>query len=182
VNPQFHPAPGDVANIEGFPVIGKWMIAHDLSYAHWLGARYDGKNLREPINIIIIKRFGHSGGYYGWLCGRLFPQVPSGKRGALSNEPFEFHNNHGRFFGPCLWNGRFYWTGAVSREKMDPASKAKHEFISFKEARDQFARALVERADFRIETYQSLDNAILNDLSVGTGDHDGLAVVLIAPR
>lgn len=37
-------------------------------------------------------------------------------------------------------------------------------------------------AGFRIETFQSLDNAILSDPQVGTGDHDGVAVVLIAPR
>ncbi len=202
----FRPAPGDVAYVEGFPAIGKWMIGPDLSNASWLGAHYERKSLREPVNIVIVdalaksaedavRRFlkacaaagyesrpGHSGGYFGWLGGRLYPQIPSGKHHAISNEPFEFHNNHGRFFGPCLWEGRYYLTGALSREKMDPASRAKHDFVSFDQARDQFARALVEKAGFRITAFQCLDNALLDDPGVGTGDHDGIAIVLTATR
>jgi hypothetical protein len=203
---QFRPAPHEVARVEGYPVIGKWMIAPDLSYADWLGARYEKKRLREPINVIIVdgqaaspdeasRRFleacakagylsrpGHSGGYFGWLGGRLFPQIPPGKHHALSDEPFELHNNHGRFFGPCLWNGRFYWVGALSREKMNPATRAEHEFVSFNVARDRFARALVEKGGFRVTAFQKLDNAIWNDPKVGTGDHDGVAIVLTAAR
>jgi hypothetical protein len=65
---------------------------------------------------------------------------------------------------------------------MRALSEVKHEFISFNEARDQFAQALVYKAGFLIETFQGLDNAILDDSQVGSGDHDGLAVVLEAGR
>src|SRR4030042_5663628 len=34
--------------------IGKWMIAPDQHPARWLDAKYHGKSLREPINIIIV--------------------------------------------------------------------------------------------------------------------------------
>jgi hypothetical protein len=205
-SPRFEPLPADIARPEGFPAIGKWMIAPDLSYAHWFGAVYKGKRLREPVNVIIVDgmaassgdavdrllkacavagysaRRGHSGGYFGWLDGRLFPQIPSGRYHALADEPFELHNNHGRFFGPCRWKGRFYWMGSLSREKMDLASRAKHDFVSFNSARDGFARALARKAGYRIVGYLSLRNAIREDPLVGTGDHDAFAVVLTATR
>jgi len=50
----------DIAYPKGLPAIGKWMIAPDGSYAHWLGASYQGKKLREPINIILRDSFSKS--------------------------------------------------------------------------------------------------------------------------
>ncbi len=203
---DFQPPSRDIALVSGFPEVGKWMIASDLTYADWLRATYMGKQLREPINVIIIdalasapeeavrrlveacasagyvSRSGHSGGYFGWLGGRLFPQVPPEKHHALANEPFELHNNHGRFFGPCSWNGHFYWIGAVSREKLDLTSRAKHDFVSFNQAREGFAKALAEKAGFEVTSFLKLENAIRDDPRVCTGDHDGSAVVLTATR
>ena len=203
---NYHPLFGDVVRPPGFPAMGKWMIGPDLAYAHWLGALFRGKSLREPFNVVLIddlastpedavRRFfracrlagyssrpGHSGGYFGWLGGRLFPQTPSAKHHALANEPFELHNNHGRFFGPYWWNGRFYWIGSLSREKLNLARRVKHEFVSFNQARDSFAQALMARAGFRIRSPLGLENAILDDPRLCTGDHDGRAVVLVATR
>jgi hypothetical protein len=203
---QFKPAPADVAYPDGFPCIGKWMISPEMTYADWLGVIHDGKRLREPINVVIIdpfakspedavKRFlaacakagftsrpGHSGGYFGWLGDRLYSQIPSEKHHAMADEPFEFHNNHGRFFGPCLWAGRYYFIGTLSREKMEPVTKAEHLYVSFNQARDRFARGLMEKGGFKITAFLGLENALLDDPDDGTGDHDGVAVVLTAAR
>jgi hypothetical protein len=203
---QFKPAPVDVARIKEFPSIGKWMISPRLGYADWLGARFEGKRLREPMNVILIDPFagspeearsrfleacakagfsiraGHSGGYFGWLGDRLFPQIPAEKHHAISDEPFELHNNHGRFFGPCLWAGRYFFIGALSREKLVPATKAEHMFISFNQARDKFARVLTEKSSYKITAFLNLENTLLDDPGVGTGDHDGIVVVLTSIR
>src|SRR5215213_5354320 len=44
----------DVANPEGLPAIGKWMLTAEGVPSDWLGEIDRGKNLREPINVIII--------------------------------------------------------------------------------------------------------------------------------
>jgi hypothetical protein len=203
---QFKPALADIACPKGFPSIGKWMISPEMTYASWLGATYEGKKLREPINVVIIDAFakspedamdrflgscskagfhsrpGHSGGYFGWLGDWLYSQIPFKKHHAIADEPFEFHNNHGRFFGPCFWAGRYFFIGALSREKMDPATKAEHVYVSFNQARDRFAFRLMEKAGFKITAFLGLDNALLDDPGVSTGDHDGVAVVLTATK
>jgi len=200
--PSFRPSDKDIARPAGFPEIGKWMISPDLSWAHWMGEMADGKAIREPINVIIIdpfarsadaalrrlvaacktagfeRRLGHSSGYWGWLGGRLFPQYPTGGGHAFSDEPFEFNNNHGRVFGPLAFRGRYYFIAALSREKAAPASHEKHEFVSFDQARDRFAQALVRKAGWRIVAFVGLGNALLDDPQVGTCDHDGVAVAL----
>jgi hypothetical protein len=203
---QFEPNPGDVISPKGLPSIGKWMISPRLSYSDWLGTVYNGKRLREPINVIIVDPFaeseddasrrlleacaragfpsrpGHSGGYFGWLNDRLCPQIPAREHHAVSDEPFELHNNHGRFFGPCLWAGRHYFVGAFSREKLVPATKAEHQYVSFNQARDRFARGLAKQGVFEMTGFVNLDNALMNDPALSTGDHDGIGVVLTAIR
>jgi hypothetical protein len=203
---RYKPVPGDVLRAGGFPSIGKWMISPRLTYSDWLGAMHEGKRLREPVNVIIVDpfarseedavnrllgacgragftpRFGHSGGYFGWLGDQLRPQIPSGERHALSDEPFEFHNNHGRFFGPCFWAGRYYFVGAFSREKFVPATRAEHRFVSFNQARDRFAQRMMEKGGFELSNRMNLENALPENLDVCTGDHDGIAVVLTAVR
>ena len=203
---QFKPSPADVVRITGYPPIGKWMISPEMSYADWLGTIYEGKRLREPINVVIVdalatsdeeavprflsacknagfaSRTGHSSGYYGWLGDRLYPQIPSEKHHALSDEPFELHNDHGRFFGPHFLDGRYILIGALSREKIALEPEPEHLFVSFKQARDRFARALVENVGFKLTTFLGLGNALFGGSAVGTGDHDGVAVVLTATR
>ncbi|MGD0781985.1 MAG: hypothetical protein ABSA30_03890 [Candidatus Aminicenantales bacterium] len=202
----YRPGPGDVARPAGLPEIGRWMMGPDLTFAHWIGELFEGKRLREPINIIMSDSFaadetraeqrllefcgkagftirsGHSSGYNGWLDGRLYPQIPRQEHHCLSDEPFEMNNNHGRLFGPARRGSEFIFIGALSREKVSLLVEAKHGYVSFNRARDAFADALTRRAGFSIRGDVALDNAILGDPETGTGDHDGVAVWLAAPE
>jgi hypothetical protein len=204
------PAPTDVARPaeKGFdlPEIGKWMIAADGRIASWLGYRYRGKELREPINVVIYDAFaktgdeayarleaaagveefemrpGHSTGYTVLLGGAVFEQLPQGKGKAISDGPFELANNHGRIFGPLRWKEGWLFIAAFSREHSDVASKVKHHFVSFDRARDAFAWALDREGTYKVTGFVPLDNAILGLPEIGTGDHDGLAVFLSAVK
>ncbi len=196
----------DVVSIQDFPEIGKWMLDRLQRPAEWLGRLFKGKALREPINVILIDgasltpaesmdrltraceaagypaRFGHSGGYWGSLGGRLFPQIPSAKGHAFANEPFEFHNNHGRLFGPLEHRGQWLYIGAFSREKFDPLTKVEHLFVSFVQAREDFAGRLSAVSDFKRDGHVELGNALTGHPSLTTGDHDGQAAVLRVKR
>lgn len=200
---RFHADSADVvADLVGLPAIGKWLIAPDLAPANWLGEIYRGKALREPINVVIIdphsssaneakarllrgatqagfpSRAGHSSGYWGWMAGQLHPQFPDTPSHAFSDEPFELSNNHGRFFGPCAHQGRFIFVGAVSREKVAPMSEPRHQYVSFNRARDTFADAMDGISGYDRTGFVNLDNALVDRPALGTGDHDGMAVVL----
>ena len=204
------PAPFDVARPaeKGFdlPEIGKWMLAADGRIASWLGYRYRGKELREPINVVIYDVFaktgdeayarleaaagveefemrpGHSTGYVALLGGMAFEQLPRGKGKAISDGPFELANNHGRIFGPLQWKNGWLFIAAFSRERSDVASKVKHHFLSFDQARDAFAWALDLEGTYKVTGFVPLDNAIIDSPEIGTGDHDGLAAFLSAVK
>ena len=190
----------------GLPQIGKWMLGADGSAAHWLRELYQGKRLREPINVIIIDesadssdsaklrlirgasaagypiRMGHSSGYQGHLGGQLYTQIPSGWDDAFSDEPFEFSNNHGRVFGPHKSDRGYIMIGAFSREEVVPFRWPGHRYASFNQARDDFARRLDQTSEYKVIGYVSLENAISGDAEVTTGDHDGRAVLLRSVR
>jgi hypothetical protein len=125
-------------------------------------------------------REGHSGGYRGYLGGVLFHQLPTTAGHAFSNEPFELHNNHGRIFGPFPLKGGWLFIGALSREKFDPRTKTEHVFVSFNQAREDFARKLDEATGYKITGHVELANSLADDPALTTGDHDGRAVVLKA--
>lgn len=197
--------PQDVATPEGMPAIGKWMLKADLSPANWLGLKYKGKNLKEPINILIVddaavssddarlrleenaeragyeKRSGHTGGYVGYIGGLFFTQLPAEKDHAFSNAPMITDNNHGRVFGPLSWDSRYYFTGAFSRETIDPLGAIKHHYASFNQARDHFAETLDRKTNYKIMSHVDLGNAVDDDKET-TGDHDGKAVLIWARR
>jgi hypothetical protein len=188
----------------GLPDVGKWMLAPGGEPAHWLGERYRGKALREPINVIIIDeaarnaqdatarilnaskaagypiRFGHSTGYQAYVGGELYAQLPKGRDEAFSNEPFELSNNHGRIFGPYPTGGGYVFVAAFSREEVDPLRVPGHRYASFNRARDDFTQRLDEATTFKVSAFVGLDNAILNDPAVTTADHDGVAVLVRA--
>ena len=88
-----------------------------------------------------------------------------------------FHRD-GRIFGPCLYQGKFIYTGAFSRENYDPSAKIKHRYSSFKRARDELSRSLGRNSAFKIFGSVYLKNAIMRDKDNTTGDHDGFAVIL----
>lgn len=189
-----------------FLAIGKWMIAPDRRPARWLDEKYFGKSLREPINIIIVDertsdfnearnnlygacksagfeaRTGHSGGYSAFIAGVLYSQFPSEKNHAFSNAPFELNNNHGRVFGPHPASGKTIFTASFSREEIDPLEKVKHGYNSFNRARDGFAGEMDRQTCFKIKRFVNLENVLIADPQITTGDHDGIAVLLVCEK
>jgi hypothetical protein len=183
--------------------VGKWMIAPDKLPARWLDAKYLEKSLREPINIILVDtrtsngeearknlyeactkagfpaRMGHSGGYSANIAGSLYSQLPGEHNHAFSDEPFEVNNNHGRIFGPYIVAGKALFTAAFSREEIDPLQKVKHGYNSFNRARDHFAWAMDRQTCFKVKKFINLENAVLGNPAISTGDHDGMAVLLV---
>jgi len=169
----------DISSVPSL-AIGKWMLAPDKLPARWLDAKYYGKSLREPINIIIVDertsdlneakknlygacksagfeaRMGHSSGYSAFIAGSLHPQLPSEHNHAFSNEPFELNNNHGRVFGPYLAPGKAIFTAAFSREEINPLEKVKHGYHSFNRARDGFAGEMDRHTCFKIKKFINL--------------------------
>jgi hypothetical protein len=196
------PDSSNIAFPEGLPKMGKWMYRSDGQRADWLGVKWQGKSLIEPINIILIDRFsstvieakqrlrdqllqagytvrrGHSGGYAGYLDGVFYPQIPEEKNCAFSNRPAFMNNNHGRVFGPCFKEGAFYFTAALSREVVAPLARIKHHYGSFNRARDEFSQSLDHKSAYRIVESVDLGNSITGDPESSTGDHEGMAVVL----
>lgn len=194
----------DIAAVGDLPDIGKWMIAPDGGFARWLGGVYYGKELREPINVILIDsgarnpeeakgrvvaacaeagydvRMGHSSGYWGYIDGQLFGQLPDGDNRAFSDAPFETANNHGRIFGPYYDGTQYVFIGAFSREKVNILAKVKHEYVSFNQARDHFAAMMDRKTAYKLRSFTPLGNEILASPSVTTADHDGVAAVLSA--
>jgi len=194
----------DEAFPAGLPAIGKWMIAPDDAPARWLNEVYYGKQLREPVNVIFVDhaaksavdatnrllraltaagfplRFGHSHGYSALIAGARHGQLVAGKATAFSDEPFELNNNHGRIFGPYNYGDTYLFTGAFSRERIDPIAQVKHEFVSFNQARDALAQRMERKTHFQRARFISLDNALLSHPYLTTGDHDGIAVLLEA--
>ena len=199
--PKFAFGPEDVASPPGLPQLGRWMIDPDGTLAHWLGSSYEGKNIREPINVVLVdrgaasaedavarllaaaaaagypSREGHSSGYRGFIGGELYTQLPT-RHHAFSNRPFEFDNNHGRIFGPAPFEGGYLFIGAFSRERIDIFRDPPHQYSSFDQARDDFTQKLDAGSGYRIAGFLDMDNAVVGDPQVTTGDHDGRAVLL----
>ena len=126
-------------------------------------------------------RLGHSTGYHGFIGGMLYGQLPHGRDDAFSNRIFEESNNHGRVFGPHRFDGGYLFIAAFSRERVNLLEWPAHRYASFNEARDAFALGLDTQTDFKASGFVPLGNAI-NDAQVTTGDHDGRAVLLRAPK
>ncbi|MGF9758706.1 hypothetical protein AAII07_26235 [Microvirga sp. 0TCS3.31] len=194
----------DVANPQGLPAVGKWMLTVQGVPSDWLGEIDRGKNLREPINVIIVDegaastedakarllaaaaragypvRFGHSAGYQGFIGTQLHAQLPQGRDDAFSNDLFEVSNNHGRIFGPHAFGQAYVFTGAFSREEVDLFRDPPHQYGSFNLARDDFTQRLDRSMAYRVSGFVNLGNALIDDPKLTTGDHDGMAVVVRA--
>jgi hypothetical protein len=203
VTPSWQPPPETGAHPQGLPQIGKWMFNAQYEPAYWLGELYRGKNLREPINIVIadtvaqsaeearkhllqnfkaagyLVRKGHSTGYRGYIDGVIYEQLPDGKEEAFSDEPFETRNNHGRMFGPHPYRGVWLFIGAFSRESVDLLDKIKHRYVSFNQARDDLSQRLDMKTNYKIKAFLELDNVLISDPTFTSGDHDGIAVLAI---
>lgn len=204
---QVPPNPNlEMADLPNLPTIGKWMLTAQGVPSDWLGEVYQGKILREPINVIIIDdgavnaqeatarliaaarqagypvRLGHSAGYQARISGQLYAQLPKGWDDAFSNEVFELNNNHGRIFGPYQAGQSYFFTGAFSRERVDPFRWPGHRYASFNQARNDFAEKLNLSTTYTASGFVFLDNALPDDPHLTTGDHDGRAVVLRVSR
>lgn len=199
--PKFAFGPEDVAQPEGLPELGKWMIDPDGTVAHWFSATYEGKHIREPINVVLVdhgatsledakarlvaaaaaagypSRYGHSSGYRGFIGGDMYDQLPQDGH-AFSNRPFEFDNNHGRIFGPAPYEDGYLFIAAFSREQIELFREPPHQYESFDRARDDFTQKLGSASGYRIVGFVDMDNAIINDPQITTGDHDGRAVLM----
>ncbi|MFC4173083.1 hypothetical protein ACFOYU_13595 [Microvirga sp. GCM10011540] len=199
-------AAADIAAPQDLPEIGKWMLTAQGVPSDWLGEIFEGKNLREPINVIILDegatsaedakarltaaaakagypvRFGHSTGYQGSIGGRLYAQLPQGRDDAFSNNVFELDNNHGRIFGPHRMGGAYIFTAAFSREDVAPFRAVRHRYASFNQARDSFTQSLDRTTGYKVARFVNLDNALVGDPKFTTGDHDGIAVLLHAQK
>jgi hypothetical protein len=203
ITPSWQPPPDTIAHPQGLPQIGKWMLNAQYKPAHWLGELYRGKNLQEPINIVIVDtvaqsadqarehllqnfkavgylvRKKHSTGYRGYIDGVIYEQLPDGEEEAFSNEPSETRNNHGRVFGPHHYRGMWLFIGAFSRESVDPLDKVRHRYVSFNQARDDLSQRLDMKTNYKIKAFLELDNALIGDPTFTSGDHDGIAVLVI---
>ncbi len=159
--------------------------------------------MREPINVLILdplagsvddaklrltrscslagypSRQGHSKGYSGCIGGEIYGQLPEGSDDAFSDAPFVVDNNHGRIFGPFEHSIGYFFIGALSREKVVPLAKVRHQYVSFNRARDDFAQMLARNGAHEVAGFVNLDNAIVHG-PITTGDHDGIAVSLVA--
>jgi len=192
--------------------LGKWMIHVDgnnqpSTVAYWLGIPYQGKNLIEPINVIVIDSVSknsaaaterllntvkktnfflskmHSYDYTGLFNKEYLGPIGISSSGfAFSDGLFLTENDHGRIFGPYNYNGAFYFSAGFSREKVDIISTAPyiaHVYVSFNRARDDFAKALAGSGSYKIDKAFDMQNILQNGDNT-TGDHDGKATVLEA--
>lgn len=196
--------PQDIIAPVGLPPLGKWMFTAELQPSNWLGQKYQGKEFREPINVIIIdrrsnstkeaitrlyqacrqagypSRWGHTGSYRGFIRGNFYSQLPTENLRAFSNRYFLTDNKHGRIFGPYFDGNKYLFTASFSGEDIHLTINRKkmHRYDSFNKARDDFASRLNNKTDYKIVKYVDLKNAVMHDPSLTTGDHDGRAVVL----
>lgn len=191
--------------INALPKINPWLLYDNGNFADWLGKKYLGKLLREPINVIIVDSFsdseqaavqkvmkeckaagyaeewGHTSGYAGIIDDVPCMQIPNNKRMAFANKDFYQVNNHGRIIGPVKYQGAYYFVAAFSRESPSFITGLKHLFVSFNAARDDFAAKMDTKSVFKIIGKENLGN-VINGKSITTADHDGAAVVLSAEK
>jgi hypothetical protein len=215
--PSPPPSPTDVVPTP-FGDIGKWMLRPVPPPPHsppgtkptwaisdWLNQEYGGRQLLEPINVVVIDRTSttaeestqklittlstagfpirvkHSTGYQAWVDGSQYAQEPTGANEAFSNCFYIFPNDHARFFGPAptpLPDGTgFVWTAALSRERVGIYDWSfTHRYVSFQQARNTLRDNLISNGATDLGMI-SLDNAV-NSPTQFTGDHDGYAAVV----
>lgn len=190
-------------SLPSLPDVDGWLFHEKTGYADWLGLRFFGLKLREPINVILVdpysktekdairkvirecakagypEEFGHSAGYFGIIDGRPYSQVNGNRREAFSNHDFFVLNNHGRIIGPAQKDGAFIFIAAFSTEKPTVFRGFHHLFVSFNLARDDFCAKLDAKSAFKKAGRQYLGN-VLHDGRETTADHDGYATILVA--
>ena len=182
--------------------IGRWLLTGREVPANWLGQKFQGKMMREPINVILVdevaatpdaavqyllesceaigylSRPGHSSDYRGQIGNVIYSQLPQEENHAFSNAMYIFPNNHGRIFGPHFFAGRYYFAGALSRESINLFSGVRHVYASFEKAKQDFAVRMKAGGRYSVVGAVAMENVFLPSESMTTGDHDGTAVLL----
>ena len=182
--------------------VGRWLLTGREVPANWLGQKFQGKMMQEPINLIFVdeiaatpeaavqyllescesigylSRRGHSSDYRGQLGNIVYPQLPRQENHAFSNAMYILPNNHGRIFGPHFFAGRYYFAGALSRESINLFSEVRHVYASFEKAKQDFAVRMKAGGRYSVVGAVAMENVFLPSESMTTGDHDGTAVLL----
>ena len=182
--------------------IGRWLLTGREVPANWLGQKFQGKMMREPINVILVdevaatpdaavqyllesceaigylSRPGHSSDYRGQIGNVIYSQLPQEENHAFSNAMYIFPNNHGRIFGPHFFAGRYYFAGALSRESINLFSEVRHVYASFEKAKQDFAVRMKAGGRYSVVGAVAMENAFSPNESMTTGDHDGTAILL----
>lgn len=187
------------------PPLYAWMLKPDKQRADWLGIKFKGKTLHEPINILIcdsfsrsaqeaetkllsacsnadyLDRYGHSSDYIAMINGVAVSPFPNLKKHSFSDRIFAEANNHGRIFGPVFFKDKYWFYAAFSREKVH-IEPLEHTYASFNHARDSFAWSLDATGLYNVKCFVNLGNIILSSKTECSGDHDGIAVLLEAEK
>ena len=182
--------------------IGRWLLTGREVPANWLGQKFQGKMMREPINVILVdevaatpdaavqyllesceaigylSRPGHSSDYRGQIGNVIYSQLPQEENHAFSNAMYIFPNNHGRIFGPHFFAGYYYFSGALSREAINLFAEVRHVYASFEMAKQDFAARMQANGRYFVVGAIAMENVFLPSESMTTGDHDGTAVLL----
>ena len=182
--------------------IGRWLLTGREVPANWLGQKFQGKMMREPINLILVdevaatpdaavqyllesceaigylSRPGHSSDYRGQIGNVIYSQLPRQQNHAFSNAMYILPNNHGRIFGPHFFAGYYYFSGALSREAINLFAEVRHVYASFEMAKQDFAARMQASGRYFVVGAIAMENVFLPSESMTTGDHDGTAVLL----
>jgi len=182
--------------------VGRWLLTGREVPANWLGQKFQGKMMREPINIILVdevaatpdaavqyllescetigylSRRGHSSDYRGQLGNIIYSQFPRQENHAFSNAMYILPNNHGRIFGPHFFAGYYYFSGALSREAINLFAEVRHVYASFEMAKQDFAARMQASGRYSVAGAVAMENAFPPGESMTTGDHDGTAILL----
>lgn len=182
--------------------IGRWLLTGREVPANWLGQKFQGKMMREPINVILVdevaatpdaavqyllesceaigylSRPGHSSDYRGQIGNVIYSQLPRQQNHAFSNAMYILPNNHGRIFGPHFFAGYYYFSGALSREAINLFAEVRHVYASFEMAKQDFAARMQANGRYFVVGAIAMENVFLPSESMTTGDHDGTAVLL----
>lgn len=182
--------------------IGRWLLTGREVPANWLGQKFQGKMMREPINVILVDEFavtpeaavkyllesceaigylsrpGHSSDYRGQIGNVIYSQLPRQQNHAFSNAMYILPNNHGRIFGPHFFAGYYYFSGALSREAINLFAEVRHVYASFEMAKQDFAARMQASGRYFVVGAIAMENVFLPSESMTTGDHDGTAVLL----
>ena len=165
--------------------IGRWHLTGREVPANWLGQKFQGKMMREPINVILVdevaatpdaavqyllesceaigylSRPGHSSDYRGQIGNVIYSQLPRQQNHAFSNAMYILPNNHGRIFGPHFFAGYYYFSGALSREAINLFAEVRHVYASFEMAKQDFAARMQASGRYFVVGAIAMENVFL---------------------